>query len=79
MSSPNIVLSVWQLTLMAVVPVVLLLGWLIVVLFVGRETRVQDLAATGATPCPGADSQQSAAAEGALDKLGQPAGGRLAA
>jgi hypothetical protein len=71
MSSPNIVLSVWQLTIMAVVPVVLLFGWLAVVLFVGRETRVDDLAATGNTPGAGADGTQL--------KHGQPAGGRLVA
>ncbi len=79
MSNPNSVLSVWQLTLMAVVPVALLFGWLIVVFFVAREPRAHDLAAAGATPLRAASGRESAAAKGVLDKPGQPAGDQLAA
>jgi hypothetical protein len=34
---PNSVLSVWQLTIMAVVPVVLLFAWLIAIYVASRE------------------------------------------
>ena len=77
MSSPNIVLSAWQLTFMIAVPVVLLFGWLIVVFLVAREPRVDGPAATGNTPVPAADAA-GAGADGTQLKHGQPAGGRLA-
>ena len=44
---PNIVLSVWQLTIMAVVPVVLLFAWLIAIYLASREPARQDLAMAG--------------------------------
>jgi len=44
---PNSVLSVWQLTIMAVVPVVLLFAWLIAIFVASREPGRQDLAAAG--------------------------------
>ena len=53
---PNSVLSVWQLTIMAVVPVVLLFAWLIAIYVAAREPRRQDLAAAGSpegSPPPG--------------------------
>jgi len=49
---PNIVLSVWQLTIMAVVPVVLLFAWLIAIYVASREPGRQDLAAAGSAGAP---------------------------
>jgi len=49
---PNSVLSVWQLTIMAVVPVVLLFGWLIAIFVVSREPGRQTLVATGSPEGP---------------------------
>ena len=46
---PNSVLSVWQLTIMAVVPVVLLFAWLIAIYVASREPARQDLAVAGLT------------------------------
>jgi hypothetical protein len=45
--NPNIDLSVWQMTLMAVVPVATLAFWLIAIYVVAREPRRPDLAAAG--------------------------------
>jgi hypothetical protein len=42
---PNSVLSVWQLTIMAVVPVVALTVWLIAIYVAAREPGGSDLAA----------------------------------
>ena len=47
MSNPNIVLAWWQLTLMAVVPVVTLAGWLIACFIAAREPEVRNVAAAG--------------------------------
>lgn len=47
MSDPNIYLSWWQLTLMAVIPVVLLAGWLIACFIAAREPRSHGAAAAG--------------------------------
>ncbi len=47
MSNPNIVLAWWQLTLMAVVPVALLAGWLIACFIAAREPRSHGAAAAG--------------------------------
>ena len=44
---PNTVLSVWQLTIMAVVPVVLLFAWLIAIYVASREPVRQDLTVAG--------------------------------
>ena len=49
---PNIVLSVWQLTIMAVVPVVLLFAWLIAIYVASREPARQGLAAAGSAGAP---------------------------
>ena len=42
---PNSALSVWQMTLMAVVPFTLLVVWLVAVFVAAREPRGRDLAA----------------------------------
>jgi hypothetical protein len=55
MSDPNSVLSVWQLTLIAVVPLVLLIGWLIAIFLAAREPRGQAQAAA-ASPASGRDA-----------------------
>jgi hypothetical protein len=47
MSDPNAALSVWQLTLLAVVPFVLLVGWLIACFIAAREPRSHGAAAAG--------------------------------
>ena len=44
---PNSALSIWQLTIMAVVPVVLLFAWLIAIYVASREPARQDLAVAG--------------------------------
>ena len=49
---PNSALSVWQLTIMAVVPVVLLFGWLIAIFVVSREPGRQNLVAAGSPEGP---------------------------
>ena len=49
---PNSVLSVWQLTIMAVIPVVLLFGWLIAIFVASREPGRQNLAAAGSPEGP---------------------------
>ncbi len=51
---PNIVLSVWQLTIMAVVPVVLLFAWLIAIYVASREPAGQGAAAAGSAGAPAA-------------------------
>jgi hypothetical protein len=48
----NSVLSVWQLTIMAVVPVVLLFGWLIAIFVVSREPGRKNLMAAGSPEGP---------------------------
>ena len=44
---PNSVLSVWQLTIMAVIPVVLLFAWLIAIFVAAREPARHDLTMAG--------------------------------
>ncbi len=51
---PNIALSAWQMTIMAVVPVVALAVWLIAIYVAAREPRGQDLAAAGSAGVPAA-------------------------
>jgi hypothetical protein len=48
MSDMNSALSVWQLTIMAVVPTAALVGWLIAIFIAAREPRGR-AAAAGAT------------------------------
>jgi hypothetical protein len=49
---PNSALSVWQLTIMAVIPVALLFGWLIAIFVASREPGRQSLAAAGSPEGP---------------------------
>jgi hypothetical protein len=49
---PNSVLSVWQLTIMAVIPVALLFAWLIAIFVASREPGRQNLAAAGSPEGP---------------------------
>jgi hypothetical protein len=49
---PNSALSVWQLTIMAVIPVALLFGWLIAIFVASREPGRQNLVATGSPEGP---------------------------
>ena len=51
---PNSALSAWQLTIMAVVPVVPLSAWLIAIYVAAREPGGQDLAAAGSAGEPAA-------------------------
>jgi hypothetical protein len=64
MSSPNIVLAWWQLTLMAVVPVVTLAGWLIACFIAAREPEVRN-AAAGPASGTGASVQDTSSQAGA--------------
>ena len=50
--NPNVALSAWQMTIMAVVPVLALAAWLIAVYIAAREPRKQDLAAAGSAGQP---------------------------
>ena len=49
---PNSALSVWQLTIMAVIPVALLFGWLIAIFVAAREPGRQNLAVAGSPEGP---------------------------
>jgi hypothetical protein len=52
--NPNPVLSVWQLTIMAVIPVALLFAWLIAIYVAAREPARQNLAAASSPAEPAA-------------------------
>ncbi len=45
MSDPNTVLSAWQMTIMAVVPLLALIGWLIAIFIAARQPRQRAAAA----------------------------------
>ena len=82
MSNVNSALSVWQLVIMAVVPLAALCGWVITIFMVAREPRAQ--AAVAVLPASSASSASSAAeAAGATvgghDQPVQPPSRRLAA
>ena len=47
---PNTALSAWQLTIMAIIPVVTLVGWLIAIYVAAREPGGQHQAAAGSSP-----------------------------
>ncbi len=49
---PNSALSVWQLAIMAVVPVAALVAWLAAIYLAAREPRGHDLAAAGSPAEP---------------------------
>ncbi|HEX2819121.1 MAG TPA: hypothetical protein VHO07_02975 [Streptosporangiaceae bacterium] len=72
MSDPNTVLSAWQMTIMAVVPVLAMAGWLIAIFIVAREPRQHAAATTLAGPT-------SAATGAGQDEPTEPTGHRLAA
>jgi hypothetical protein len=57
MSNVNSALSVWQLVIMAIVPLAALCGWIITVFIVAREPRPQaNVAALPALPAAAADT-----------------------
>jgi hypothetical protein len=57
MSDPNSALSVWQLTLLGVVPFALLVGWLIACFIAAREPRSHGAAAAGPATGTGASTR----------------------
>ena len=73
MSNVNSALSVWQLVIMAVVPLALLCGWIITIFIVAREPRAH--AAVTAWPT----AETAGATVGGQDQPVQPPGRRLAA
>ena len=72
MSNPNIVLSAWQLTLMAVVPVALLAGWLIACFIAAREPRSHGAAAAGPVGGTGASVQDASSQEQSQVEAARP-------
>ena len=64
MSDPNTVLSAWQMTIMAVVPLLALLGWLIAIFIAARGPR-QRAAATRLAGTTGSGTGYVPAATGA--------------
>ena len=79
MSNVNSVLSVWQLVIMAVIPLTALCGWIITIFVVAREPRAQ--AAVAVLPASSATSASEAAGAtvGGHDQPVQPPARRLAA
>jgi cytoskeletal protein RodZ len=67
MSDMNSVLSVWQLVIMAVIPVAALAGWIIAVFMVAREPRPQ--AASAASANAASPTSQDQPLEPAPDRL----------
>jgi len=76
MSNVNSVLSVWQLVIMAVIPLTALCGWIITIFVVAREPRAQ--AAVAVLPASSA-SEAAGATVGGHDQPVQPPARRLAA
>jgi hypothetical protein len=70
MSNVNSVLSVWQLVIMAVVPLAALCGWIITIFVVAREPRAQ--AAVAVLPGASATSATSASEAAAGATVGGP-------
>ena len=64
MSDPNTVLSAWQMTIMAVVPLLALFGWLIAIFIAARGPR-QRAAATSLAGATGSGTGSAPAATGA--------------
>jgi len=79
MSNVNSALSVWQLVIMAVVPLAALCGWIITIFMVAREPRAP--AAVAALPASSASSVAEAAGAtvGGQDQPMEPPVRRLAA
>jgi hypothetical protein len=72
----NSALSVWQLVIIAVIPLAALCGWIITVFMVAREPRVP--AATAVSLVAPADESADATA-GGQDQPTEPPARRLAA
>ncbi len=72
---PNPVLSVWQLTIMAVVPVTLLFAWLIAIYVAARKPGGQVPAAAGspAEPAAAGTGSRSPAVAGQREPVRPPA------
>ena len=79
MSNVNSALSVWQLVIMAVVPLAALCGWIITIFMVAREPRAH--AASSASSATSATSATEAAGATVTgqDQPVQPPARRLAA
>jgi hypothetical protein len=76
MSDVNSALSVWQLVIMAVVPLAALCGWIITVFVVAREPRAHAAAVVSSV----APADEGAGATlGGQDQPMEPPGRRLAA
>jgi hypothetical protein len=73
MSNVNSALSVWQLVIMAVIPLAALCGWIITIFIVAREPRPQ--AEVAALPA----SEAAGATVGGQDQPVEPPARRLAA
>ena len=73
--NPNSALSVWQLTIMAVVPVALLFAWLIAIFIAAREPARRDLAVAGspAEPTTAGTGSRSPAERGEREPERPPA------
>jgi hypothetical protein len=87
MSDMNSALSVWQLVIIAVVPLAALCGWIITVFIVAREPRAPAatgssaglaVAGTGSASSAAADEPAGATANGP-DQPAEPPARRLAA
>ena len=79
MSNVNSALSVWQLVIMAVIPLAALCGWIITIFIVAREPRTQAaVAASSALPVSPA-SESAGATVGSQDQPVEPPTRRLAA
>jgi len=84
MSNVNSALSVWQLVIMAVVPLAALCGWIITIFMVAREPRAHASASALPTAVAGngsgwAADEAAGATVGGQDQPAQPPGRRLAA
>ena len=81
MSNVNSALSVWQLVIMAVIPLAALCGWIITIFMVAREPRAQAaVVVSSALPASSVSPAASAGATvGGQDQPVEPPARRLAA
>jgi hypothetical protein len=82
MSNVNSALSVWQLVIMAVIPLAALCGWIITIFMVAREPRAQaTVVVSSALPASSVSPAASAAGAtvGGQDQPVEPPARRLAA
>ena len=88
MSDMNSALSVWQLVIIAIVPLSALCGWIIIIFMVAREPHAQGaVAASSASAASPASAASAASAEdeaagttvGGQDRPMEPPARRLAA